>query len=72
MNAAWGCGAAGLAEAGLELRDLKAGGLGEAMLDPLELGKLFSQPADTRNWVSGERSDGACRVKRTDLYIVTL
>lgn len=59
MNAVCAWVAAGLAEPGLELRDLKAGGLGDAMLDPLELGKPFSQPADTRNCVSGERSDGA-------------
>lgn len=56
MNALCACGAAELTEPGLELRDLKPGGLRDAMLDPLGLGKPFS---DTRNWVSGERSDGA-------------
>lgn len=59
MNVVCACGAAGLAEPGLELRDLKPGGLCDAMPDPEELGKPFSQPADTRNWASGERSDGA-------------
>lgn len=63
MNAADACGAAGPAEPGLPLKDLKAGGLWDAMLDPPELGKLFSQPADTRNWASGERSDGAWGAK---------
>lgn len=58
MNAVCACGAAGPADPGLELRDLKPGGLCDAMLDPEELGKPFSQPADTRNWASGERSDG--------------
>lgn len=61
MNAVCACGAAGLAELGLELMDLKTGGLWEAMLDPEELGKPFSQPADTRNWASGESSDGPWR-----------
>ena len=59
MNAVCACGAAGLAEPGLELRGLKPGGLCDAVLDPEEFGKPFSQPADTRNWASGERSDGA-------------
>lgn len=58
MNAVCACGAAGLAEPCLDVRGLKPGGLWDAMLDPEELGKLFSQPADTRNWASGERSDG--------------
>lgn len=52
-------GAAGLAEPGLELSDLKAGGLWGGTLAPLVLGNPFSQPADTRNWVSGVRSDCA-------------
>lgn len=56
MNALCACGAEELTELGLELRDLKAGGPRDAILDPLELGKPFS---DTRNWVSGVRSDGA-------------
>lgn len=58
MNAGW-CGAEGLAELGLELSVLKPVGLWEAVLDPDELGKPFSQPADTRNWVSGDSSEGA-------------
>lgn len=49
MNAVCACGAAGLAEPGLEPRDLKAGGLWDAMPGPEELGKPFSQPADIRN-----------------------
>lgn len=59
MNAECACCAAGLAEPGLEPIDLKPGGLWDATLDPEELGKPFSQPADTRNWASGESSDGA-------------
>lgn len=58
------CGAAGLAELDLEFRDLKPAGLWEAMLDPEELGKPFSQPADTRNCASGDSREGPCRVKR--------
>ena len=52
------CDAAGLAEPGLELRGLKLGDLWEAMLDAEELGKPFSQPADTKNCASGESSEG--------------
>lgn len=63
MNAVCACGAAGLAELGLELRDLNPWGLWDAMLDPEELGKPFSQPAETKNWASGERSEGVWKVK---------
>lgn len=63
MNAAGACGAAGPAEPGLPLRVLKDGDLCDAMLDPPELGKLFSQPGDTRNGASGERIDGAWGAK---------
>lgn len=58
MNAVCAWGAAGLAELDLEFRDLKLGGLWEAMPDPDELGKPFSQPADTRNCASGESREG--------------
>lgn len=66
MNAVCACGTAGLAAPGLQPRDLKPEGLWDAMPDPEELGKPFSQPADTRNWASGERSDGAWRI--TTMY----
>lgn len=59
MNEVCACGAAGLVEPGLALRDLKPGCLWEATPDPEELGKLLSQPADTKNWASGDSRDGA-------------
>lgn len=59
INPVWLCDAAGLAEPGLELMGLKAWGLCEAPSDPELLLKLFSQPADNRNWASGVSSDGA-------------
>lgn len=58
MNAVCAWGAAGLAELDLEFRDLKLGGLWEVMPEPDELGKPFSQPADTRNCASGESREG--------------
>ena len=61
------CGVAGLAEPGLQLRGLKAGDLWEAMLDA-ELGKLFSQPAETRNCASGGSSEGPWRAKQKSFF----
>ena len=61
MKAGCVCVPAGPAEPGLHGPSaLKAGGLWDVMLGLEELGKLFSQPADTRNCASGVRSDGAC------------
>lgn len=55
------CGAAGLAEPVREPRALNPEGLWGPMLDAEKLETPFSQPADTRNWASGESSDGAWR-----------
>lgn len=54
MNAA-----AGLMEPGLEPSGLKPAALWGATLEPPQFWTPFSPPVDTRNWVSGERSDGA-------------
>ena len=59
MNPVCACDEAGLAEPGLEPTDLNAGGLWDATPAAEQLGKPFSQPADTRNWASGESSEGA-------------